>query len=238
MMTISLLGTRNERLPDNIKMKGIMDGGATSHIVNDIGKFKALRTVHRKVPNISKLQKFGSMCFAYKQEKGKLDSRCEQGIFVAFDKNSPAYILYYPGTERVQKHRLVKFTTKTANEKGTQTFESLIGYGDRDVHQKTNNSEENVVDDKMQNVPGQEMQSVVSGTLPEQTECTQPVRITETMNRGNPRRIRKKPAYLQCHDCRSMSFSYVQILVLCLVFAFHDFCLVSHVLFFHVSCVL
>src|SRR4029434_1942332 len=28
-----------------------------------------------KVPNISKLQKFGSMCFAYKQEKSKLDSR-------------------------------------------------------------------------------------------------------------------------------------------------------------------
>ena len=27
-----------------------------------------------KVPNISKLQKFGSMCFPYKQEKGKLDS--------------------------------------------------------------------------------------------------------------------------------------------------------------------
>ncbi len=38
-----------------------------------------------KVPNISKLQKFGSMCFAYKQEKGKLDSSCEQGIFVGYD---------------------------------------------------------------------------------------------------------------------------------------------------------
>ena len=123
-----------------------------------------------KVPNISKLQKFGSMCFAYKQEKRKLDSWCEQGIFVGYDKNSPAYLVYYPGTERVQKHRLVKFTTNTANEKGTQTSESHIGYGDRDVHQKTNNSEENVVDNKMQNVPGQAMQSSISGTLPEQTE--------------------------------------------------------------------
>ena len=33
--------TKNERLPDNVKMKGIMvDGGATSYIVNDMGKFK------------------------------------------------------------------------------------------------------------------------------------------------------------------------------------------------------
>ena len=91
---------------------------------------------------------------------------------------------------------MVKFTTKTANEKGTQTSEPHKGYGDRDVHQNSN-SEENVVDDKMLNVPGQEMQSGVSGTLPEQTESTQPGRVTETINRNNPQRIRKKPTYRQ-----------------------------------------
>lgn len=61
---------------------------------------------------------------------------------------------------------------------------------------KVNNSEENV-NDKMQNVPGQVMQSGVSGTLPEQTESTQPGRVTKTVNKKNPQRIRKKPAYLQ-----------------------------------------
>ena len=32
-----------------------------------------------KKPDMSKLQKFGSVCFAYTQEKGKLDPRCQQG---------------------------------------------------------------------------------------------------------------------------------------------------------------
>lgn len=32
-------------------------------------------------PNISKLQKFGSVCYTYKQlQKGKLDHMCEQGV--------------------------------------------------------------------------------------------------------------------------------------------------------------
>lgn len=67
-------------------------------------------------PDVSKLQKFGFICFAYKQEKGKLDPRCEQVIFIGYEKNSPAYLVYYPDREKDQKHRLVKFTTKTANE--------------------------------------------------------------------------------------------------------------------------
>ena len=58
-------------------------------------------------------------------EKGILDPRSEQGIFVGYDKYSPAYVVYYPGTERVQKHRLVKFTTKTANESARSLVESL-----------------------------------------------------------------------------------------------------------------
>ncbi|GAA6095447.1 ribonuclease inhibitor-like [Tachysurus ichikawai] len=41
-----------------------------------------------KKPDVSKMQKFGSTCFAYKQEKGKLDSRCEQGVFIGYDKNT------------------------------------------------------------------------------------------------------------------------------------------------------
>lgn len=33
-------------------------------------------------PNISRMQKFGLACYAYQHDKGKLDSRCEKGIFV------------------------------------------------------------------------------------------------------------------------------------------------------------
>ena len=83
------------------------------------------------------------VCFAYKQEKGKLDSRCEQGVFVGYDKNSPTYLVNYPDTKRVQKHRLAKFPTKAATERETQTPESQIECSDSEVHPKVN-MEENV----------------------------------------------------------------------------------------------
>ncbi len=77
-----------------------------------------------KTPNLSKMQKFGSICYTYKQDKGKLDSRCDQGLFVGYDKNSPAYLVYHPDTEKIQKHRLVKFVNKVNVEKQTQTVET------------------------------------------------------------------------------------------------------------------
>ena len=145
-------------------------------------------------PNIAKLQKFGSTCFAYKQEKGKLDSRCQEGIFIGYDKNSPAYLVYYLDSEKVQKHRLVKFTTKTVKEKETQTSESYTQYGDRDVQPWTDDSEKR---DGGENVPDQDIQGDISETLPEQTECIQPGKTTENVIRRNPPRIRKKPVRLQ-----------------------------------------
>ena len=150
-----------------------------------------------KEPNISKMQKFGSVCYAYKQlDKGKLDPRCEQGIFVGYDKNSPAYLVYYPEKEKVQKHRLVKFTIKAGIEKETQTCESYPMCGDGELHPKVNDSREICVDDdKVENVPGQEMQDVDSGTLPKQSENTQPGGVTGTVRR-NPPRNRRKPDHL------------------------------------------
>ena len=71
--------------------------------------------------NLAEMHKFGSVCYAYQQDRGKLDSRCERGLFVGHDKGSPAYLVYYPGRGKVQKHRLVKFVTKTTCESETQT---------------------------------------------------------------------------------------------------------------------
>lgn len=84
-------------------------------------------------------------------------------------KNSLAYLVYYPDTEKVRKHRLVKFTTKTTNEKGTQTAESQTGYGD--IHPMVDNTDERV-DEKPENAQGQSVQSGGVGALPEKTECT------------------------------------------------------------------
>ena len=71
--------------------------------------------------DLAKRHKFGSECYAYLQDKGKLDPRCEKGLFVGHDKGSPAFLVYYPTKGKVQKHRLVKFITKTTCDSETQT---------------------------------------------------------------------------------------------------------------------
>lgn len=107
-----------------------------------------------KEPNISKMLKFGSVCFVYKHlDKRKLDPNCEQGIFVGYDSSSHAYLVYYPDKEKVQKDRLVKITIKTGKEKETQTCVSYIRYGDVELHPKGNDSREIYVNDKVKNIP-------------------------------------------------------------------------------------
>ena len=63
-------------------------------------------------PNLSGMYIFGTVCFAYVQEKKKLDDRCEKGIFMGYDKGSPAYLVYIPERNIVRKVRCVKFTNK------------------------------------------------------------------------------------------------------------------------------
>lgn len=58
----------------------------------------------------------------YTQDKRKLDPRCENCVFIGYDKNSPAYIIYFPNSKNVQKHRLVKFMDKTCVEQQTETL--------------------------------------------------------------------------------------------------------------------
>lgn len=48
-------------------------------------------------------------CFAHKQNKTKLEARCKQGVFVGYDKCSPAYLVYHADTKEVQRYRCVKF---------------------------------------------------------------------------------------------------------------------------------
>ena len=62
-------------------------------------------------PNLSNMRVFGSECYAYKQNKQKLDPRCRRGIFLGYDKESLAYLVYIPETSKVMKYRVVKFPT-------------------------------------------------------------------------------------------------------------------------------
>lgn len=75
-----------------------------------------------KKPNLSDMRVFGSECYTYKQDKQKFDPRCTKGIFLGYDKESPAYLVYIPETGKVMKYRVVKFpTTRKGVEQQTQT---------------------------------------------------------------------------------------------------------------------
>ncbi len=60
-------------------------------------------------PNISNMQPFGTPCFALIQNPKKLNDRSEKGIFIGFDKGSPAHLVYFPEKEAIKKIRVVKF---------------------------------------------------------------------------------------------------------------------------------
>ena len=63
-------------------------------------------------PNLANLHIFGTVCYAYVYRPKKLDPRSKKGYFVGYDKDSPSYLVYYPDSGSISKHRLVKFTEK------------------------------------------------------------------------------------------------------------------------------
>ena len=71
-------------------------------------------------PDLSKMNIFSSTCYAYKNLK-KRDPKYEKGILVGYDRNSPAYLVFYPENDRVIKHRLIKFISNVTNQQ-IQTY--------------------------------------------------------------------------------------------------------------------
>ena len=67
-------------------------------------------------PNVKNMNIFGSTCYAYVQDKQKLDSRAKKGIFIGYDKYSPAYFIYFKESRDIKRVRCVTFTNKFDNE--------------------------------------------------------------------------------------------------------------------------
>ena len=100
-------------------------------------------------PNLSKMHVFGEKCFAYIQEKKKLDDRSEKGLFVGFDTRSPAYQVYFPGTNAIRKIRCVQFlSTKSRLEHQAEDEEQdqpmMIDQKETDEPLETSNDIQNV----------------------------------------------------------------------------------------------
>ncbi|KAJ8335974.1 hypothetical protein SKAU_G00393170 [Synaphobranchus kaupii] len=139
--------------------------------------------------NLARMHKFGSVCYAYQQDRGKLDSRCEKGRFVGHDKGSPAYLVYYPDKEKVQKYRLVKFVTKTTCESETQTQE---------LEQDPKGDCEERVETPQPSVLSTDVQTDDPQSAPEDDGEKHPRVTSHASDSGRyPSRERKPPGYLR-----------------------------------------
>jgi hypothetical protein len=56
----------------------------------------------------------------------KLGDRSRKGVFVGYDKGSPAYLVYHPETNTVERVRCVKFFDKYVSEASNHDQDGLI----------------------------------------------------------------------------------------------------------------
>jgi len=71
----------------------------------------SLEAMTGRRPNVNKMHVFGTKCFAYVQNAKKLDARCFEGVFVGYDKNCPAFLVYCSNTQTVKRVRCVSFSS-------------------------------------------------------------------------------------------------------------------------------
>ena len=90
-----------------------------------------------KKPNIANMQPFGSPCFCLIQKPKKLENRSVKGIFIGYDRRSPAYLIYFPETLEVKKIRCVQFHNVV-----TEKPDSIEISSDEDYVDDKNKSEE------------------------------------------------------------------------------------------------
>ena len=165
-----------------------------------------------KKPDLSHMHIFGSICYPYEVKKTtKLSDRSVKGVFLGYDKSSPAYIVYYPDTKKILTHRVVTFTDviqKNSSGGSVDSNQLQVDLDDDEEfpgvisHSEVN---EEVRDDVNPQVV------VPDDNLPEVVP-----------ERRYPRRERNQPPHLQDYDTNTDSVEYVNDFVD--DFANTDFC--------------
>eukprot|EP00794_Sanderia_malayensis_P008499 gene8499-9408_t len=89
---------------------------ASCYIRNRCFNSRLMKTAYEaftgKKPNVQNMNIFGTVCYAYIQERKKLDPRSEKGLFIGYDKYSPAYYVYFEDRRIIKKVRCVAFTNE------------------------------------------------------------------------------------------------------------------------------
>ena len=62
-----------------------------------------------KVPDLRHMASFGTKCYVYDENTKKLDNRSTSGVFVGYDRESPAYLVYNTNSGAIRRSRNVRF---------------------------------------------------------------------------------------------------------------------------------
>lgn len=168
--------------------------------------------VSGKMPNLSLMHIFGTICFALKQNVKKLDPRSEKGIFVGYDRGSPAYLVYFPESRKVKKVRCVKFTDRFTLETGNGGQAANQPPSDSESDSATphdpdsdsdvpENAPENPGRDQNSDVPENVVQENPAPENPDQDQDAEQDEAT----RRYPLRNRKPPGYLKDYETEIVS---------------------------------
>ena len=150
-------------------------------------------------PNLAKMHTFGKACFAMVQNPKKLSDKAEKGIFVGYDKRSPAYTVYFPQTENVKKVRNVKFLNKVENEMLNEN-ENFDEEQDsvHTIHKPNAAPDQNVSD-----TGNVDYEPVTHDNIPDKSNDDMHEEISNSNARNTKTRKKTKPKYLDDYESGS-----------------------------------
>ena len=123
------------KLPKNLWVYALLASAyIRNHCYNKTTRKTQYKSFTGSKPNLNKMHILGMNCFCYIQNKMKLNPCCEKSIFVGYDKQNPAYLIYFLKTMAIKRVRCVKFTNTYDNcsllkpDNNTENPEYLITY--------------------------------------------------------------------------------------------------------------
>ena len=140
-------------------------------------------------PNLNKMHVFGTVCYGHvNEQKKKLDPRSKSGVFVGYDKNSAAFLIYYSDSKQVKRHGMVTFTNLYPREIKKKGETKADDDGEILVKDVSNNSE---INDNRSN----QMNDISNPSVP-------------AIPNRNSTRVRNQPDYLRDYVRTARDESY------------------------------
>ena len=69
---------------------------------------------------------FGSEWYAYVQSTKKVEAHSKKGVFVGYDDRSPAYLVFYPDSDAIERVRCVKVIDESIGRHMLEEYEDNI----------------------------------------------------------------------------------------------------------------